>query len=93
MCETWSQHTWCLFCAQVLVPRNPGVTACLDVAGHITRAPLHAARYNTLADFPRMHLVPLPRLEPWPHNPRRKIANLRPSQWLCLVPQFPAASD
>jgi hypothetical protein len=26
MCETWSQHTWCLFLARVLDPWNPGVT-------------------------------------------------------------------
>jgi hypothetical protein len=24
MCETWSQHTWCLFRARVLVPPKPG---------------------------------------------------------------------
>jgi hypothetical protein len=65
----------------------------LDVAGHITRAPLHAGCYNMLADFPGMRLVPLPSLEPWPHNPRRKSVNLRPSQWSYLVPQFPTASD
>jgi hypothetical protein len=64
-----------------------------DAAGHITRAPLHAGCYNTLADFSGMRLVPLPGLEPLPHNPRQKSMNLRPSQWPYLVPQFPAASD
>jgi hypothetical protein len=62
-------------------------------AGHTIRAPLHAGCCNTLADFLGMHLVLLPGLEPWLHNPKRKSANLRPSQWSYRVPQFPAAGD
>jgi hypothetical protein len=30
MCETWSQHTWCLFRAWVLVPQKPGCDIMLN---------------------------------------------------------------